>query len=506
MFKKGKKSTGSALRGVGRGGAVGGDQGAQGQQLTKLKDRLRKVEAALGCLTATTVPQVVIPRNPSPFGVFAAVRLTCLSNRQRRATVLQLETAAAWKEAEEFGTIDLIDTSSSDEASSSKAALPKIVGIGLQGVFEIIKESRQAYPSVCKRALASLLNILQGLQPEELAQEPASIMDPTFETLLELASSESGAFGTNEECSEIRSLASACLLSFAVAYGDSGKMLMAISTMLMCPPRVSEKLVMPSILVSLQRSVISVMLGKTEHPDYMTQGVRTDSLFDAFPVNFGRQSDAPKVFSQAADGAYLYLQTDQGLYKIGTSYAGTIKGKVYRHNPNFCTDPGWLGHVNGTLYFRSHLTSYEDGGAASWSEKFSLVTVSPEDLEVVGTVTSRDQSVFGNAPFVLFDDGVNIGVVTVNNSDNFVIKFLDPQSTIPMTCVSGLPLKLARKCVDVYGSSIFDLDGSNKKHQVEVGCDDEIVSLQAGKDFALLLNSQGKVSYSGKKTFLRTSR
>ena len=71
------------------------------------------------------------------------------------------------------------------------ASLPKIVGIGLQGVFEIIRESRQAYPNVCRRALTSLLNILQGLQPEELAQEPASVMEPTFETLLELASSVS---------------------------------------------------------------------------------------------------------------------------------------------------------------------------------------------------------------------------------------------------------------------------------------------------------------------------
>ena len=69
--------------------------------------------------------------------------------------------------------------------------MPKIVGIGLQGVFEIIRESRQAYPNVCRRALTSLLNILQGLQPEELAQEPASVMEPTFETLLELASSVS---------------------------------------------------------------------------------------------------------------------------------------------------------------------------------------------------------------------------------------------------------------------------------------------------------------------------
>ena len=46
--------------------------------------------------------------------------------------------------------------------------LPKIVGIGLTGVFEIIRESRESHPGICKRALQSLLNIVQGLQPEEL--------------------------------------------------------------------------------------------------------------------------------------------------------------------------------------------------------------------------------------------------------------------------------------------------------------------------------------------------
>ena len=174
--------------GAGGAGARGGGH-ASNEALAKLKERLRKVDAALGSLSggggggggiggSGSVPQVVIPRNPSPFGVFAAVRLTCLSNKQRRATILQLETAAAWKEAEEIGAgaaggsggggSDLFDTSSSDEALSTKgvpiASLPKIVGIGLQGVFEIIRESRLAYPNVCKRALTSLLNILQGTE------------------------------------------------------------------------------------------------------------------------------------------------------------------------------------------------------------------------------------------------------------------------------------------------------------------------------------------------------
>ena len=70
-----------------------------------------------------------------------------------------------------------------------------------------------------------------------------------------------------------------------------------------------------------------------------------------------------------------------------------------------------------------------------------------------------------------------------------MIKFLDPK--LGLTCVNGLPLKLARKCIDVYGSSMLTDSSANnaaaaesdaaagvatlsRKHQVEVGCDDDV--------------------------------
>ena len=235
-------------------------------------------------------------------------------------------------------------------------------------------------------------------------------MEPTFETLLELASAE----GSGSD-PDIRALAGACLMSFAVAYGDSGKMLMTVSAMLMSPPGrgCPESLVMPSILVNLQRSVISVMLGKTDHPDFMSRGVRQDSLFDTFPVSFPRQSDGdvsaafPRVHSQAGDGSYLYLQTDRGLFKVGTSYAGTVKGWVYKHNPNFHSEPGWLGHAGGCLYFRKN----EVVSGAAAATPLTLLVVDTNTLKVTGHVTSRDSPPSG----ALFNDGAHIGVVTVNN-------------------------------------------------------------------------------------------
>ena len=44
------------------------------------------------------------------------------------------------------------------------------------------------YPVICKKALSSLLNIVQGLQPEEMCKDPSAVMEPLFQTLLELAS------------------------------------------------------------------------------------------------------------------------------------------------------------------------------------------------------------------------------------------------------------------------------------------------------------------------------
>ena len=107
-----------------------------------------------------SLPQVSIPKNPSPFAVFAAIRNTCLENKRKQDTILQLQSAAAWKEVEDNSNLGTEDLSSSDEAGKNGANLPKIVAIGLQGVFEIIRESQNQFPSICKRALESLSDIL----------------------------------------------------------------------------------------------------------------------------------------------------------------------------------------------------------------------------------------------------------------------------------------------------------------------------------------------------------
>ena len=275
-----------------------------------------------------SLPQVSIPKNPSPFAVFAAIRNTCLENKRKQDTILQMQSAAAWKEVEDLSNDGGhgAESSSDSELAKKIANLPKIVGIGLQGVFEIIRESQNQYPSICRRALESLSDILGGLQPEELANEPPTVIEPMFDTLLELTTAD-------VDDDEIRALASSCILSLAVAYGDTGKTLLASSAMLMSQPRGNDDIYMPPILVSLQRSVISVMLGKLDHPSFMSQGLMTSSLLDTFEVKFRKQPEV--VHSLTSDGSYLYFQTSEGLFKVGSGYGGTIKGHVYCYNKDF---------------------------------------------------------------------------------------------------------------------------------------------------------------------------
>ena len=340
-------------------------------------------------------------------------------------------------------------------------------------MFEIIRESQNQYPSICRRALKSLADILGGLQPEELTNEPSNVVEPMFDTLLELATTD-----VNDD--EIRALASACILSLAVAYGDTGKTLLAASAMLMSQPRGLDDINMPPILVSLQRSVLSVMLGKLDHPSFMSQGLMASSLLDTFEVKFKRSPQI--VHSLTSDGSHLYFQTSEGLFKVGSGYGGTIKGHIYCYNKDFYSKPGWLGHASGSIYFKP-----------STGSDFNLVK--NEDLSVAKILsTNAENSTLASKPCAMFSDGEHIGVIVVDVNDRFTVKFLNAENC--STVESELPLKLARKSIDVFGSSI--IEEGKTKHQVDFASDDDVLSLQSGKEFAVMLTSHGRIYYTGK--------
>lgn len=155
---------------------------------------------------------------------------------------------------------------SSNERIPSPISLPKVVGIGLETVFQLVKESHSKHSSFCVKALEALLHILGGQYPQSLRKEPIPVIDSLFATLLSL-SKEGEEFDTPNSSSkaqarlssasssssslaseQLTSLATACLISLAIARGETKMMLEAISSLFICP----ENLAMQTFEVSAQ--------------------------------------------------------------------------------------------------------------------------------------------------------------------------------------------------------------------------------------------------------------
>ncbi len=62
------------------------------------------------------------------------------------------------------------DSEESGKKSDNK--LPVVVGLGVKGVFSIIRDIWHKQPDLCLRALMEFVNILQGQSPDGLKNEP----------------------------------------------------------------------------------------------------------------------------------------------------------------------------------------------------------------------------------------------------------------------------------------------------------------------------------------------
>lgn len=106
---------------------------------------------------------------------------------------------------------------------------------------------------------------------------------------------------------------------------------------------------MPHVLISLQRSVHAVLLGKLARRDWITYGVPKSSKVHTSTLKLPNDMNNVVLNGKSfvSDGKYLYLHTNQGLIKIGSGYGGTIWGHVYAHKSDFYpSEIGWLGYAN----------------------------------------------------------------------------------------------------------------------------------------------------------------
>ena len=199
-----------------------------------------------------------------------------------------MAAAAAWQDGSET------DNEASD-TDSSRAALPRVVGLGLRAVFDMIKETETSHPLICQRGLKSLLDVLQGLLPEDLRDEPEAVMEAMFTSLLDLASRPGNPISINGNVEEgeedtflfmctvdktgfvtgghIRALACSCLLSLSVASGSTAHLLRTTAAMLMSPRSYAgELVVMPGEQMS--QLVKEVCLGSAKSRPELTLSIK----------------------------------------------------------------------------------------------------------------------------------------------------------------------------------------------------------------------------------------
>lgn len=185
-------------------------------------------------------PELELPGNASCFAVFASVRLAVLDRWMRQASQEYLQSSYG-APLQSYSEIDSDTEDNSQISTYIPVKVSKVVGFGLRSVFEIIKESRAIHPHLCTRALCALLDVLQGQTPEGLKNEPADVIDPLFDLLLDLATLHGPDSFAPNDGTHLTAIACACLLSLVVVKGDTGKYLSAIAALLMCPRALSQQ-------------------------------------------------------------------------------------------------------------------------------------------------------------------------------------------------------------------------------------------------------------------------
>ncbi|KAK8736341.1 hypothetical protein OTU49_004949, partial [Cherax quadricarinatus] len=301
--------------------------------------------------------------------------------------------------------------------------------------------------------------------------------DALFSLLLRLATASNGDVLTCPS-SPLVGVACACLLSLVVARGETGKFLRATADILMTSRQLaSQSIQVPVILTFLQRSVHAVLLGKTSRPDWLICGVPKSALIDKFSVKIMTDGEESKEDStMTCDGHYLYIHNAHGLFKIGSGFGGTMKGHVYIHRPDFYPkQKGWLGFAHGDVFYRPEGSNGE------------LVVI---DREVLKVSEVYQCSAPGWSRGLPFSDGINIGHISPDREDGFVVRTYNPLVK-PMPLVNELSLNLAIKCIQILG-------GPEQHSTLSAGLDEDIVTVAAGKDFTLVRTLGGRIYYNGK--------
>ncbi|XP_054731353.1 E3 ubiquitin-protein ligase highwire isoform X3 [Anastrepha obliqua] len=404
--------------------------------------------------------------------------------------------------------------SESDDATEKELAVvrvPLIVGAGLRSLFELIADARHIQPTLCTKALKALLDVIQGQQPESFKLEPDDLINPLYDLLLDLTTMPAAMVSNATTEANWSAMACAALIGLCIARGDTGKILKAIAAMLMSPKQLSRQIIqLPSVLSTLQKTVMSAALNKPTRPDFHTNGVPTNSLIDEFTLKTSVTA-CGSLYTQpamASDGSYLYLLLGSSLLKIGTGFSGSFKGHVYAQNDEFTKEKsGWLGYFGGNLYFRRNVKRSAD----------HLHLVNTETLTIKGINSVNLVPIREGFNYVLFTDEDSINAICTNRDDTLVVKKLNFNTSntygSDLSPPFEIPLKLARKKFRTLGYAAFEDEVLNQNQiqkiqssynifEPKLPSEIEVQGIVCGKEFGLVRASNGKVYYYGKSASL----
>ncbi|XP_039539330.1 E3 ubiquitin-protein ligase MYCBP2 isoform X12 [Pimephales promelas] len=457
---------------LGRGKKALSKKKLKRRQKVKSKVKTRtKTESLDG---AFPVPDIKLHSNPSAFNVYCNVRHSVLDWQQKEA-VLALASRSSVQSGDS-------DSEEEEEYREPAIKLPKIIGIGLCGVFELIKETRFSHPSLCLRSLQALLDMLQGQQPESFQTEPPDVLESLFHLLLETTVRSTGMNDPTGQT--LTALSCACLFSLVVAWGDTGKTLQAVSAILTNNgSHACQTIQVPTILNALQRSVQAVLVGKIQIQEWFGNGIKRAALMNKWVLKEVNIDEDEHCLLQT-DGSFLYLLCKDGLYKVGSGYSGTVRGHVYNSTSrirNREEKRSWLGFAQGCLLYRDMN-----------SHSMAAIKINPETLEQEGTITMPGLQADGQN--IIFTDGEFINQIAACKDDGFVVRIYATSSDPALQ--QELQLKLARKCLHACGISLFDLE--KDLHIISTGFDEEAALIGAGREFALMKTASGKIYYTGK--------
>lgn len=288
------------------------------------------------------------------------------------------------------------------------------------------------------------------------------------------------------------------LLALCVARGDTGKIIKAITSILMSTNAVlSQPIKLPEILIKLQRSVECAALGRPEKPTFFEQGIPINSLIDEFHIK-NITVDSSTSSSIASDGKFLYILHGKSLYKVGSGYNSTTKGLIYKMNKDFSKDRrGWIGYCKDKLYYKK--ISKRNTENFIVIDRDSLTFQSPMQVSSKSSIKKEA----GN--YTLYSDGESINAISAVKDDNFVIKEIISSNDFSF----DLTLNLAKRSFRTFGYAAFEEEILNnaqlQKIQTSYNCfipalpdDSEVSGIASGKEFGLVMTSNNKVYYYGK--------